>query len=207
MTVRFGPGAPFNYVQGRLGEVQEWLNWPFSKNGRGVSSSWVRIPPSPQMVEIHPFGSFVPKNARYLILGSFTGKQSYDWFYGTKRNQFWRIMEGVYGLKLDNKKAKQDLFTKLGIAITDIIYQCERRKGTNLDANLINIVYNTKAIEEILEKNKIDKIYFSSRFVETKFRKLFKTKVELITLPSPSPRYARMGFGEKIKRYRELLPP
>lgn len=39
------------------------------------------------MIEIHPFGTFVPTNARHLVLGSFTGKlvgnNTYDWFYGT----------------------------------------------------------------------------------------------------------------------------
>jgi hypothetical protein len=58
------------------------------------------------MIETHAFGNFIPLDAKYLILGSFTGKEamrknpasdnSYDWFYGTKRNQFWSILESVY---------------------------------------------------------------------------------------------------------------
>ncbi len=50
------------------------------------------------MIETHPFGNFIPENSRFLILGSFAGRQSvkgtsvtndeYDWFYGTRRNQF-----------------------------------------------------------------------------------------------------------------------
>ncbi len=133
------------------------------------------------MIETHPFGDFVPPNAKYLILGSFTGRQavkgetvtddSYDWFYGTKRNQFWPILETVYERELESKLAKQELFTKLGIAMADIIYQCERKEGNNLDSNLINIVYNSDAITEILEKNQINKIFFTSRFVENKFNK------------------------------------
>lgn len=168
------------------------------------------------MIETHPFKSFVPPNARYLVLGSFTGKSvgenSYDWYYGTKRNQFWPILEQVYNVKLDNKKTKQDLFVKLSIAITDIIYQCERKDSNNLDTNLVNIVYNTKVIEKILKKNKIKKIFFSSRYVENKFRKVFKniirnfSPVELVTLPSPSPRYAKMSKEEKIRKYTEILP-
>ena len=112
------------------------------------------------MIETHAFGNFVPLNAKYLILGSFTGRQavkgniatddSYDWFYGTRRNQFWPILEKVYGIELRNKLDKQELLNKLGIAMADIIYQCERKQGTNLDSNLINIVYNTEAIPEIV---------------------------------------------------------
>ncbi|OGM21935.1 hypothetical protein A2863_00900 [Candidatus Woesebacteria bacterium RIFCSPHIGHO2_01_FULL_38_9b] len=168
------------------------------------------------MIETHPFGIFVPPRAKYLILGSFTGKgvgiNSYDWFYGTKRNQFWPIIESVYNMKLPVKKNKQNLFTHLGIAITDIIYQCERKKASNLDNNLTNIVYNTKGINNIFKKNKIEKIFFSSRFVETRFKMIFEklinknNNIQLITLPSPSPRYAAMSIDEKIKRYQSILP-
>jgi G:T/U-mismatch repair DNA glycosylase len=106
----------------------------------------------------------------------------------------------------------QELFTKLGIAMADIIYQCERKKGNNLDNNLTNIVYNIEAITEILESNRIEKIFFSSRFVEDRFKKVFKEvinrhpSIELITLPSPSPRYAQMTKEQKVQRYKELLP-
>jgi hypoxanthine-DNA glycosylase len=174
------------------------------------------------MVETHVFGNFVPLNAEYLILGSFTGRQAvkdtaatddaYDWFYGTKRNQFWPILEDVYGIELRDKHSKQELFTKLGIAIADIIYQCERRDDSNLDNNLINMVYNIESITEILENNQIKKILFTSKFVEDRFMKVFKEvvnrhpSIQYVTLPSPSPRYARMSKEQKIQRYRELLP-
>lgn len=166
------------------------------------------------MIEKHPFGDFVPKNARYLILGSFTGKitdNSYDWFYGTKRNQFWPIMQEVYKIPLTNKEEKQSLFKGLNVAITDIILSCERKSNNNLDTNLINIVLN-KEVAKILKMNMIKKIFFSSRFVEKLFKRYFKDlileypDVELITLPSPSPRYAAMRRTEKIEKYRQLLP-
>jgi len=166
------------------------------------------------MIETHPFGSFVPQDAHYLILGSFTGKlgDGYDWFYCSKRNQFWPILEVVYGIKLQNKTEKQKLFNRLGVAITDIVLKCERKTNNNLDMNLTNIVYNTQAIVNILQKNKVKIIFFSSRFVEHLFKKQFKelvkfySEVKLITLPSPSPRYATMSKLEKITRYKELLP-
>lgn len=101
---------------------------------------------------------------------------------------------------------------ELRIAIADIIYQCERENGNNLDTNLINIVYSKKEISQILENNQISKIFFTSRYVETMFRRNLKdilnqhSSIELETLPSPSPRYARMTMEQKIKRYKELLP-
>ena len=98
------------------------------------------------------------------------------------------------------------------MAITDIVKQCERKEGNNLDTNLFNIVYNVETINKILESSEIKKIYFTSRFVEKKFKKLFEDilnrypDVELITLPSPSPRYAQRSKEQKISLYRELLP-
>jgi hypoxanthine-DNA glycosylase len=167
------------------------------------------------MAETHPFGVFVPPITKYFFLGSFTGKiedSSYDWFYSNKRNQFWSILEAVYGVDLSTKAKKQDLFTELRMAITDIILSCERKANNNLDMNLTNMVFNTEAILKVIQENKIRSIYFSSRFAEKLFKKVFKEVVishpdiKLLTLPSPSPRYASMNKQEKIARYINLLP-
>ena len=157
----------------------------------------------------------MPPITNYFFLGSFTGKvedASYDWFYSNKRNQFWPIMEIVYGIDLGTKVKKQNLFTELRMAIADIIISCERKANSNLDMNLTNMVFNTEAINKVFQRNKLKSIYFSSRFAEKLFRKAFKDvmiqyqNIELITLPSPSPRYASMSKQEKVARYTELLP-
>lgn len=168
-----------------------------------------------QRRERHPFGVFIPPETEYLLLGSFTGKiedETYNWYYSNKRNQFWPIMEGVYGLNLRTRKQKQGLFGKLKMALGDIILACERKKNSNLDVNLTKMVFNTRAILGVIKKYKIKIIYFSSRFAEKLFRKQFggtirqHPAIKLITLPSPSPRYAAMNRLEKICRYKELLP-
>ena len=167
------------------------------------------------MIEKHPFGTFVPINTEYLFLGSFTGKiekPDYNWFFANGRNQFWPIMEKVYNLDLSTKDKRQALFTRLRMAIADIILSCERKSNSNLDMNLTNMVFNTEAIENVIKENNIKAIYFSSRFAEKLYRKSFKQlvfafpEIQLITLPSPSPRYAAMTKAEKIERYKELLP-
>ena len=166
------------------------------------------------MIEIHPFGNFIPKTTKYLMLGSFVTKPAnpYEWFYANGRNHFWPIMEEVYNRELKTKDKQQELFVQLEMALADIILSCERKKNSNLDINLFNITYNIEAIEKIIKKNKVSKIFFTSKYVEKMFRKQFKElinqfgKIELITLPSPSPRYAVMTKKQKIKRYRELLP-
>lgn len=174
------------------------------------------------MLETHPFPAFVPPNARYLVLGSFAGKEAvrgtpdydpaYDWYYGTRRNQFWQILEVVYGVPLDRLERKKALVTRLGMGIADIIYQCERQGSSNLDNALKNAVYNHAAIAPILDGNPIEKIFLTSLEVEHRFRSEFRQllsrhpAVRLVYLPSPSPRNTT-PLDEKIARYWELLPP
>ena len=169
------------------------------------------------MAEKHPFKPFVPPNTRYLLLGSFVAKKrsddvGYDWYYGSRRNQFWAIMELVYHAQLSSKNDKQALLARLSMAMADIILGCERKGDSSLDANLINLVYNTAAIRRILENNLVKRIIFTSRFVENEFCKHFTDlmqkfpEVDLVCFPSPSPRYAVMSLKEKAKRYKTILP-
>jgi len=168
--------------------------------------------------EKHPFGDFVPPNTKYLILGSFTGKRTeedirdgYDWFYGTKRNQFWRIVEQAFGTELRTKEQKQDACTERGVAIADIILSCTRSKGSNLDVNLSKIVFNMRGVTSIVEQHRLRTIFFSSRFVEKLFKREFKSLVAkypeifLITLPSPSPRHAALTRTEKVALYKKAF--
>lgn len=166
------------------------------------------------MLEIHPFGDFVPAKIKYLMIGSFVTKPSnpYEWFYANGRNQFWPIMEAIYERSFPAREKQQKLFTDLEMALTDIIYSCERKNNSNLDINLFNITYNIKGITSIIAENRIEKIYLTSKYVERMFKSQFKEtvlskpEIAIVTLPSPSPRYAMITKQEKIQRYKEVLP-
>lgn len=164
-------------------------------------------------IETHPFAPFVPKGIKYLIIGSFPGKgqtektiSETDWFYGAKRNTFWKIMEEVYGTELKTTSAKQKLFTSLKMGISDIILQAVRTANTNSDDNLHVIEYNDRTIKKVLSANKIETVFFTSQFVYKIFKKLFPGVTNTVVLPSPSPRYARMSLKEKVAVYRKVLP-
>jgi len=165
------------------------------------------------MRENHPFAAFVPESSQVLILGSFPGKESTqekrdnDWFYGANRNQFWKILELVYDLKLPEKKDRQQLFEKAKIGIADIISACERKDNSNSDKNLINKAYNT-GILKILKANPISKILFTSKNVYKEFTANFDVSeaVELVVLPSPSPIYRRLSLQDKASEYKKHLP-
>lgn len=162
-------------------------------------------------VETHPFEAFIPKNIKYLIVGSFPGKEQThrditedQWFYGAPRNQFWKILELVYDRELKTKKEKQQLFESKGVGITDVIKSCVRKSGTNLDENLDIKEYNKEAIEQILRKHH-PKVLFTSRFVEKEFKRLFPGFKNTDILPSPSPRYFKLSIQDKAKVYKEKI--
>ena len=166
------------------------------------------------MKEKHPFEPFVPELSEILILGSFPGKESTqntrenDWFYGANRNQFWKILELVYGLILENKSEKQNLIISSKIAITDIISSCERVGDSNSDNNLINKEYNIEQINKILNEKTIRKILFTSKGVCKEFHEHFDIPngIELVTLPSPSPIYRRLSLQDKVTEYKKHFP-
>ena len=164
-------------------------------------------------IENHPFEPFIPDYATVLIVGSFPGREQTQgnnddeqWFYGAKRNQFWKIISAVYDTDLQCKADKVNLFSKHGIGLTDILFKVRRKNNSNLDENLEIVEYNDAAIREIISNSNIKSIYFTSRFVERQFKKLLPEINFGEYLPSPSPRYAGMTQAEKINFYMSKLP-
>lgn len=164
-------------------------------------------------IESNPFGAYIPENATVLIIGSFPGREqtqvSIDedqWFYGAKRNQFWKIISEVYQIELRSKSEKQNLFKTFGIGITDILLKVRRRNNSNLDGNLEILEYNDQAIRAILRETTFTSIFFTSKFVGKHFIRLFPEVKNIDYLPSPTPRYAAMKLIEKIEWYRTKLP-
>jgi hypoxanthine-DNA glycosylase len=164
-------------------------------------------------IEVHPFKAFIPGNATVIIVGSFPGKEithkilsEDEWFYGSKRNQFWKIISGVYQTDLLTRSEKQNLFSKYGIGIVDIFLRIKRNGNNNTDSNLEIVEYNDKEIKKILENKNITTVFFTSQFVEKEFLKLFPSIKNAKCLPSPSPRYARMSLAQKIEKYKISLP-
>lgn len=163
----------------------------------------------------HPFRPFVPPGARVLLLGSFPGRHSTegvppedDWFYGAPRNRFWSIMAELFpSHDLSGIQGKKGLFRELGMAVTDVILACERKRGSNLDDNLVKRVYNTEAVERILSENPVDTVLFTGKGVMTVFKTRFRypPELRLVCLPSPSPAFFRMSFQRKVQAWRDAF--
>lgn len=164
-------------------------------------------------IEHHPYKPFIPDNMEVLILGSFPGKEQtqsgtlhHKWVYGAPRNQFWKIINGVYETNVETTQEKQTLFTSLNIGQADIILKAKRTANTNLDQNLEVTEWNDKALQQIIAAHPGIRVLCTSRFVEKHFKKLFPGFQNIQCLPSPSPRYATMSLAKKIEAYKQLLP-
>lgn len=157
------------------------------------------------MREQHPYGEFIPKNARAMIVGSFPiGKftnpkrkkeikaHEHDFFFGGEKNLLWKLLGAVFQYPVTSKEDIQNLLTKKKLAVGDVILSCRRKSGGASDSDLYDIQWNTELLN-VIRKNKIQKVYFTSKKVETWFTKLFPETSELskITLISPSAQSVR----------------
>jgi len=164
-------------------------------------------------IENHPFKPYVPKNATILIIGSFPGIEQVEnsnnheeWFYSAANNLFWPILSELSGTELKTRIQKEKFLTEKGIALTDIFTSVRRKVRSNLDRHLYDFEYN-KDIVQIVEKSKIDKLFFTSKFVETHFLKAYPQIRFGICLPSPSPAAnIPISKSNDYKLYKDLYP-
>ena len=169
------------------------------------------------MIEHHPFGNFVPKDAQKMIIGSFPiGKFSdpgrrheikpheFNFFFGGERNLLWKLLSDCYGVKFHSREDIVRFLETEKIAIGDVIKSCRRRGGGASDKDLLEIEWNT-GLMEVIRKNHISQIYFTSKQVERWFDALFNDTegLERFLLPSPSGQAARsMARNEDYKRWK-----
>ena len=167
-------------------------------------------------LEVHPFGPFIQPDTRYLIVGTFPGRQFSQrsaaeneadptaFSYGG-RNQFWRILEKMYAVELPDRASKQRLFKEKRLGFMDLIAACRRKKDSNLDTDLTDIVWNKPAFTELFASQYIEAIFCTGKGVAAIFTKWFPEKL-CVTLPSPSPLFAAMRFEEKLAFYQGVFP-
>jgi len=156
------------------------------------------------MVE-HPFNPIVFKDSKILILGSFPSKDSFknSFYYGHKRNQFWKILSALTGYPINNREQKIWLLKVANIALWDMVSQCTRE--SSLDSTLQEIEVNN--IAEFLEEHPtIKRVAFTGRLAEKLYKMHFDyLEIETLYLPSPSTAYAKMSLENKSLIYQERL--
>jgi G:T/U-mismatch repair DNA glycosylase len=124
---------------------------------------------------IHPYEPYIPENATKLIIGSIPPprfcrpnprleKGDVDFYYGSNRNQFWKLLGLAPGCDVEQQK---NFLTGKNIGITDIIQSCARKNGNSAtDQNLADL--ELKDIKTLLKKhNKIGILLYTSEFVKS----------------------------------------
>jgi hypoxanthine-DNA glycosylase len=164
-------------------------------------------------IENHPFEPFIPENASSLIVGSFPGMEQVtnkhnreEWFYGAADNLFWPILSEAFGAELKTRIQKETFLTTRGIAITDIFTKVRRKEKSNLDKYLTEMEYN-KEIKSVIEKFRIKRLFFTSKFVEKHFLREFPQINFGVCLLSPSPAAnIPISISDDYKIYKQGNP-
>lgn len=153
----------------------------------------------------HPFKPLIFPDSKILILGTFPSLDSfkYNFYYAHKRNQFWKILEILYHDSIQTQRDKIALLQKRKLALWDIVASCERVNSS--DANLKKTILHD--IPTLLKKYpSIQKICFTGQKASALYQKEFKAlEIECVTLPSPSPAYAKISLAQKCAFYQVHL--
>ncbi|MGE3610111.1 MAG: hypothetical protein AB7I27_11030 [Bacteriovoracaceae bacterium] len=177
----------------------------------------LKAPVDNHLRETHPYGLFLPNRPKMMIIGSFPiakftnplrkseiKKNEIDFFFGGETNLLWRLLGDCFDENLSSKKNIKMFLNKYGIAIGDLIISARRKEGRSSDSSLFDIEWNTE-LEDVIQKHKIKKLYFTSIGVRKWFEKLFPNlnEIEKVNLISPSAQTGRsIGGQKKYKRWK-----
>jgi len=154
----------------------------------------------------HPFEPVIFDDSEILILGTFPSIKSFEnnFYYSHPRNQFWDILSIIFNDKKPNTiKEKIEFLKKHKIALWDSVCLAKRKKGNSNDEDIDFI--KPCNIPNLLEKYpNIKKIAITSRKGEKFLKKHFKD-IDIIYLPSPSPRNAKLNSNQKAKIWKKSL--
>lgn len=172
------------------------------------------------MIEKHPYEYFIPKKAKAMIVGSFPiGKFSdpkrrgevkpheMEFFFGGEKNLLWKLLGECFQVSVKTKEQVIVLLEREGLAIGDVITSCRRIDGKGSDSALYDITWNHNLLK-IIQKHRIQKVYFTSRQVQKWFDKLFpEAELERVLLISPSAQSSRAVVRtESYKVWKQAHP-
>lgn len=146
------------------------------------------------------------ENSTILILGSFPseGSRKAGEFYGSRRNQFWRLLFNVFDEVYTNEISyteKIDFLYKNNIALWDVIKECETEGS--LDSEIKNPVFND--IKSFISNHpKITKILCNGKMVYNLVKKMDVGLENIDVLPSSSPTNT-MKYENKLLIWKEKL--
>lgn len=163
-----------------------------------------------------------------LILGTISSKDGKrkGYYYTSKYNQTYSILDEIFKDKIFKVKMSdiinnggefitdlEDELKNLSISFCDVIDTCIRISSTDNDI-IDYIPIEKKELNEIIQKRSVKKVFYNSDDVFKILKKIYKgcksidnirekMKVgKLEKIASPSPRYNKMTFGEKVNDWK-----
>jgi hypoxanthine-DNA glycosylase len=154
---------------------------------------------------IHTLKPIYDKNSKILILGSFPSEISRinNFYYANKNNRFWKVIEIIFNVKLNNNDEKIKFLHTHNIALWDVIYSCEINKSN--DASIKNVIPND--IKKIIYSSNIKCIFLTGKTALKYFNKYIANdiKINAICLPSTSSANAVFSLNKLVKEYQVIL--
>jgi double-stranded uracil-DNA glycosylase len=154
----------------------------------------------------HPFDPIADSASKVLVLGSFPSIKSFEnaFYYAHPRNQFWPIMEALFGVSLPDRGCRRRFALEHGIALWDTYASLVRAENNSSDANLTALRPNDLPAF-LAEHPGIRHIFCTGRKAYDGCRKHFPDLgIPCTLLPSTSPAYAAMSFERKLAAYGVL---
>ncbi|WP_295687356.1 DNA-deoxyinosine glycosylase [uncultured Nevskia sp.] len=164
---------------------------------------------------VESFAPLEPPSARLLILGSMPGIASLraQQYYGHPRNQFWPMMEALFGVRANAAYAERIAgLLAQGIALWDVLRACER--PGSLDSSIVRGSEQANDFAGFLDRHpQLKTIALNGGTARDAFhRHVLPTlgerlsAIRLIALPSTSPANASINAAAKRAAWAALLP-
>ncbi len=149
----------------------------------------------------HPFGPFVQKDSKILILGSFPSVKSREneFYYGHPQNRFWKVLAAVCKDEVPvTLEKKKEFLIRHQIALWDVIDSC-RLIGSS-DASIQDA--EVCDIESLMKNSSIEKVLINGKTAEKILRKHYPN-LSVVCLPSTSPANAAFSLERLIEAYQK----
>jgi TDG/mug DNA glycosylase family protein len=141
-----------------------------------------------------------------LILGSFPSVLSLERqeYYGNPKNRFWVVMEEIFSIPSSLPYPDRiDLLAQRGVALWDVVRSCERPGSA--DSRIKNPVPND-IFGFCREHPTLRLVALNGTTAGRLYHQLTEVPgLPSVVLPSTSPAFAAMPFGEKVRKWRERL--
>ena len=160
--------------------------------------------------QTHTFEIFINDNSKYLILGSFPSVKSREnmFYYSHKSNRFFPVLSMIFNEECPiTIKDRKEFLNRHNIALYDVIEECDIEGSS--DSSIKNVV--PAPIEEILTKYpNIRTIGITGKKAADLFdryllKKIDKTKIKVVYLPSTSSANAKMSGDILLKEYKKIF--